>query len=66
MLLIHPKLVWNISLSLDFVHDCMFGTNRASGNEAGAISGWLAENYTNNIAENVSSIVTIIIIIIQD
>ena len=38
----------------------MFGTNHASGNEAGAISGWLNEiNYTYNIAKNVSSIVTI-------
>ena len=38
----------------------MSETNRASGNEAGAISGWLDEiNYTYNIAKNVSTIVTI-------
>ena len=41
MLLIHQIFVCNISLLLDFVDVLMLGTNRASGNEAGAISGWI-------------------------
>ena len=38
---IHQIFLCNNSLSLDFLDVVMFGTNRESGNEAGAISGWM-------------------------